>query len=226
MREIDMDRSPRRRHYEFFRALDYPHFNVCAMVDAARLRATARAREVPFFKAILYCAVRAANEVPELRLRIRGDRVIEHDVVHPSYTSMTDAGVFSFTDARYHRDLGRFLRACEEAEEEVRAEASLEDDPERDDYLFITSLPWIHFTSFVHPIDIRNVDSVPRLVWGRAEPRGERVELPFALQAHHALVDGAHVGRYYELLRELFDDPGTFGESLADPSRPRYDLHE
>jgi chloramphenicol O-acetyltransferase type A len=209
MRELDMSRSPRRRHYQFFRALDYPHFNVCAMVDAARLRASARALEVPFFKAILYCAARAANEVPELRQRIRGERVIEHDRVHPSYTSMTDAGVFSFTDVRYDPDPRRFVQACAEAEACVRGEASLEDDPERDDYLFVTSLPWIHFTSFVHPIDIRNVDSVPRLTWGRAEPRDGRLELPFSVQAHHALVDGAHVGRYYELLRELFDDPGS-----------------
>lgn len=209
MREIDMSRSARRRHFEFFRALDYPHFNVCAMVDATRLRSSARERGVPFFKAILYCAARAANEVPELRQRIRGDRVIEHDVVHPSYTSMTEAGVFSFTDARYHADLDRFLKACAEAEAAVLTEAVVEDDPDRDDYLFVTSLPWIHFTSFVHPIDIRNVDSVPRLVWGRAEPRGDRLELPFAVQAHHALVDGAHVGGYYEILRALFEDPST-----------------
>ncbi|HVS12966.1 MAG TPA: chloramphenicol acetyltransferase [Thermoanaerobaculia bacterium] len=208
MRDIDLRSSPRRRHYEFFRALDYPHFNVCANVDAARLRETAHSLDLPFFKAILYCAVRTANEIPELRQRIRGERVVEHEVVHPSYTSMTDAGVFSFTDVRYHTDPREFLRRCAAAE---GAEASLEDDPERDDYLFVTSLPWIHFTSFQHPIHVRQVDSVPRLTWGRAERRGERVELPFSLQSHHALVDGAHVGRFFTLLQEALDDPAILG---------------
>jgi chloramphenicol O-acetyltransferase type A len=211
MREVDMSSSPRRRHFEFFRGLDYPHFNVCANVDVARLRETARAQDLPFFKAVLYCAARVANEIPELRQRIRGERVVEHDVVHPSYTSMTDAGVFSFTDVRYHPDPAEFLLHCTAAEEAVRAEASLEDDPERDDYLFVTSLPWIHFTSFQHPVHIRQVDSVPRLTWGRAERRGERVELPFSLQSHHALVDGAHVGRYFSRLQEALDDPGILG---------------
>lgn len=205
-----MSQSPRRRHYEYFRALDYPHFNVCAMVDVAALRRTSRQTAMPFFKAILYCAVRSANEVPELRQRIRGDSVVEHDVVHPSHTSMTEADVFSFTDVHYDVDPRAFLSACEAAEALVRDEAVLEDDPERDDYLFVTSLPWIHFTSFQHPVDIKNVDSVPRLTWGRAEPRGERLELPFCIQSHHALVDGAHIGEYFRLLQELADDSRVF----------------
>jgi len=80
------------------------------------------------------------------------------------------------------------------------------EDGERDDYLFLSSIPWIAFTSAVHAMHYTPVDSVPRITWGRFfEEKGE-MKMPLSVQAHHALVDGRHMGLYYERIQELFDE--------------------
>ncbi len=45
---------------------------------------------------------------PEFRWRIRGDRVIEHEVVHPSASIMTTGDLFSFCTIRYNQKFPEF----------------------------------------------------------------------------------------------------------------------
>lgn len=207
MKKIDLSNWNRRKHFAFFNAMDYPHFNLCAQVDITALHGFAREKGYSVFKCVLYLTSRAANAVPEFRLRIRGEEVVEHPLVHPSYTSMTEQNVFSFTDVSYNPDPLRFFENCRVAEEKVKQEATLEDHPERDDYLFLTSVPWVHFTSFVHPVNIQQVDSVPRISWGKYVWHGDRLLMPLSMQAHHALVDGAHTGAFFEGFEQLAQHP-------------------
>jgi chloramphenicol O-acetyltransferase type A len=51
------------------------------------------------------------------------------------------------------------------------------------------------------------LDSVPRFAWGRFFADGDRVKMPLDVQGHHGLVDGLHVGRLYQGLQALLDDP-------------------
>ncbi len=80
-RRLDLSGWRRRDHYLFFKDFEQPFFNVCTEVDVTALVALAREQERSFFLALLYLSLRAANGVPELRLRIRGDEVVEYPVV-------------------------------------------------------------------------------------------------------------------------------------------------
>ena len=208
---IDQAAWDRKKHFDFFRQFEYPHFNICANVDITAVRKLAKDKGYSLFKCILYLTSRVANEIPEFRQRIRGNEVVEHESVHPSYTSMTEAKVFTFTDVYFDFDAEAFFQACEEKENEVKSEATLEDNPHRDDYLFITSIPWVHFTSFVHPIRIEGGDSVPRISWGKYVWHGEKLLLPLSVQAHHALVDGLHTGQYFEKMDVYAAEPEGVG---------------
>ena len=204
MKIIDTRTWQRQAHFDFFNQMDYPHFNITAPVDVTKLVVYCKEKGLSFFKCILYLAVKTANDVPEFRQRIRADQVVEHNRVHPSYTSMSKDGVFTFTDVQFDPDPRVFFANTEKVEQIVKEEANLKDEPGRDDYLFITSIPWVSFTSFSHPIHMHPVDSVPRFSWGKYYPQYDRLLLPFSVQAHHALVDGVHVGQYFEgLERDL-----------------------
>ena len=96
MRVIDLETWPRRRHFELYHGLDYPHVGLCANVDISAFRPAVRERGVSFTVAAAYVLARAANELPEFRLRIRGDQVVEHEVVHPSFTVLNEQELFSF----------------------------------------------------------------------------------------------------------------------------------
>ncbi|MGL3600382.1 CatA-like O-acetyltransferase, partial [Veillonella sp. ZSJB6] len=75
-----------------------------------------------------------------------------------------------------------------------------------DSLLYLTSVPWVTFTSISHPTHDQQHDTVPRIAWGKFTETGGRMSMPLSVQAHHALVDGVHVGRYYELLQAWLDD--------------------
>lgn len=200
MKKIEIETWARRKHFEFFKAFDAPHFNVTANVDVTSLYTYAKESNQSFFKLFLYGAVRAANAIPELRYRIRGEEVVEHEVVHPSFTVMLDEDVFNFCAATFYEDLPTFLQEVTMRMERAADEVVIGDD-EPDDLLYITSVPWVTFTSIMHPTHQQQHDSVPRIAWGKFERQGERLVMPLSVQAHHVLVDGVHIGKYYETLQ-------------------------
>lgn len=207
MRVLDLETWPRRRHFELFRGMDYPHFGLCAEVDISSFQPAVRAKGLSFTIAAAYVLARAANETPEFRLRIRGDQVVEHEVVHPSFVVINEQELFSFCTVPYRSDLVEFHSLARERMAQAQANPVLSDEPGQDDLLFMTSMPWVSFTSLSHPIHMHPVDSVPRIAWGKFFTREGRTWMPVAVQAHHALMDGLHAGHYYQRVQQLFDRP-------------------
>lgn len=210
MRYIDIDSWSRSKQYNFFKQMDYPHFNICANVDITNLYDFVKKEKRSFFRTMVYVASRAANEIEEFRYRIREDKVVVHEFVHPSFTVLTESESFSFCETKYNSSLNLFDSEAYRRMNEVQKEIYLEDEPGRDDFLFITSIPWVSFTSFTHPINMNNPDSVPRLAWGKYFEENGRMKLPFSVQVHHALMDGVHVGKYFERLQKLLDRPEEY----------------
>jgi chloramphenicol O-acetyltransferase type A len=58
-----------------------------------------------------------------------------------------------------------------------------------------------------HPENLNPTDSVPRIAWGKFEEGTESLKLPVGVQAHHALMDGVHVGKFYDLVQEYMRKP-------------------
>lgn len=206
MTYLDLNTWPRRKHFELFNALDYPHFSLCGEVDVSRLYPWTKARDVSFFQAAIYMLTRAANEIEEFRTRIRPDGVVLHPTVHPSVTVPTAGNLFGFCTFDYTPDFARFLEIATRAIAAAQAHPSLEDEPGRDDLLYMTSIPWVSFTAMQHPIHLHSVDSIPRIAWGKVAQQGERFTLPLCVQVHHALVDGFHVGRYFALVQRIGEE--------------------
>jgi chloramphenicol O-acetyltransferase type A len=80
--------------------------------------------------------------------------------------------------------------------------------------LFMTAIPWVSFTSFMHPMNLQPPDSVPRFAWGKFFKDGDRIKMPLGVQVHHALMDGIHVGRYYNAVQEYLGMPES---TLGNP---------
>lgn len=152
-----------------------------------------------FHLAAVHALSSAANAVPELRRRGRARHVVEHARVHPSFTAPSDVGGgFGFCEVAFDTDALAFAGAARAEVARVATAPSLDDAPERDDYLFLSALPWVDFTGIQHAMQLHPGDWVPRISWGKVVPSaagGE--EMAVSLQAHHALVDGRAVGAFY-----------------------------
>ncbi len=204
MRTIDMEHWERKMHFDFFRTMDYPHFNLCMNIDISHFLACTRRENLPFYFSMMHAASLAANKTEEFRCRIRGEAVVVHELVHPSFTYLKkDNALFKFVTAEMKDSMSRF--AAEAKDRAENQEAFFDMAGHTDDVLYITCIPWISFTSISHTITLKKDDSVPRISWGKYFNDGAKVMLPFSVQVNHALMDGFHVAKYVSNLEETLN---------------------
>jgi len=205
MEYINMETWPRKEHYAYFHSMDYPMFNISMNLDATNFLRFVKEHKLSFYYAMGFAAAQAANQIPEFRCRIRGEQVVLHDRVHPSFTDLDkDTGLFKYVQVDLTEDIFSF---SEKAVQKSAAQHFFMDVNEeaRDDLLYITCVPWVSFTQVTHPIALGGDDSIPRIAWGKYFASGEKILLPFSIQANHALMDGFHAGKYVERLQSFLD---------------------
>jgi len=210
MKFIDIESWKRKDHYNYFKQLSYPHFSICGNVDITRFYSYIKEMGNPFFISMLYVSTKTANSIKEFRFRIREEKVLEHEVVSPSFTVMGENEMFSFCTVKFIDDFNDFKTNALKKIEKAKNNVSIEDEPGRDDLLYITSIPWISFTSVTHPIQMNPVDCIPRISWGKYFEENGKIKLPLSVQVHHALVDGIHVGEYFNTIQEILDNPEKY----------------
>ncbi len=192
----------RAAHFNFFRRMDYPQYNICVNMDITRFLESIKQQDMPFYYAMIFAATHAINELEEFRYRIRGEQVILHDFVHPSFTDMPVGNdLFKMVTVDVEASMEAFVVKAEEKSRQQQDPFVARDVEGRDDLIYITCIPWVSFTSLSHTISFNKDDSVPRLAWGKYYNDGNRMLLPFSVQAHHSFVDGIHIGRYVDRLQ-------------------------
>lgn len=207
---LDLDVWPRRPHFEFFRTYDNPWFNLCADVDVTALHAWTRsAGGSSFFAASLWCSLAAVNDIEELRYRIRGDGVVVHPVIHGGSTVLLPDDTFRFAYYDFDPDPARFAAHVAAVLDRVKRETGpLDPQDQRDDLVHYSVIPWVSFTSFSHARRWGTADATPKIVFGKHRDAGGRRRMPVSVEVHHALVDGLHVGRFYEAFQRRLDAAG------------------
>ncbi len=204
---IEIQDPHRQKHMAFFRSMESPHFQLTAQEDIRPLLHWAQGRNLPFSPLIVWVLSRAAHDIAEFRWRFRGEQIVEHEWVCPSFTVLTEAStVFSFCTVPFHPDAARFIQEAQRMIEKMQKAPSLEDEEGKDDYLFMSSIPWVSFTGLQHAMHHPG-DSIPRIAWGKYYDSHGKTLLPLSVQAHHALIDGRHMGAYFEKVRALAGQP-------------------
>ena len=207
MRKIDMQTWSRRDHFKLFKTFNHPHFSMCANVDLTKFFPYVKQHGYSFTVSVIYLIARTANAIPEFRHRIRGEQVVEHDTVDPGFTILIDEDLFTFCIIEYTEDFPEFAERGARCIEYVKTHPNLEDDPDKDDVLFMSPIPWVSFTSFNHPMQLHPEDSIPRFAWGKYFNESDTLKMPLQVQGHHAVMDGIHMGRFYEKFQEYLHQP-------------------
>ncbi len=211
MREIIFENPHRQKHFQFFNSMNHPHFNITANVEITHLLAFLKKNSWPITPSIVYLISRVANDIREFRWRIREGKVFEYEKVSPSFSVYTEvADVFSFCNVEYEKDSKNFIQRAFKKSEKMKTEPSFEDEVGRDDFLFLSSIPWVSFTSFEHAMQHHPSDSVPRIAWGKFFEINGKIQMPLSVQVHHAVVDGRHVGQYFQKIEEMAMNPETY----------------
>jgi chloramphenicol O-acetyltransferase type A len=205
---IDTETWSRRHLFRLFKDYDDPFFNICADVDATALLDFTRSRSFSFFVAYHFLSLKTANELEPFRYRLRGDRVLVHERLDAGAILLLADESFTFVYFDFAEDFGEFHAAARAIIERARAEPPpLDARADRDDLVYHSVIPWVSFTSISHARDSRRQSGIPKVAFGKCRDAGGRVMMPVSVEAHHALLDGLHVGRYFERLQGYFSDP-------------------
>lgn len=210
-RYLDLHTWPRRDVFEFFRNFDKPYFNVTTQLDITELVALRGSPHFTNFLGYHYLALRTANEIEPFRYRLQNGKVVIHEVIHGGSTVLMPNETFSFSYFDYHEDFERFAIEAARAIEAVRS-----GDPNfspREDHqavIHFTTLPWVSFTSFSHARNWGREDSIPKIAFGKFKRENNRILLPVSVEVHHALMDGLHVGHFFQNLERAMLEPGGY----------------
>lgn len=207
---LDLETWPRRALFDFFIGYANPYFNITAPVDVTTLVSFARARNVKVSLALHYFALRTANEIEPFRYRLKDGKVYVYDVISGGTTVLLPNETFAYAYYEFQSDFEKFVTDMGRSVEEVRSGDGKLRPTMRDDVIYHTTIPWISFTSFSHARDNKGRgESIPRIVFGKFAEVNQRLMMPLSVEVHHALVDGLHVGRFFEQMQQAVDDPAA-----------------
>lgn len=210
-RDIPLASWPRRAALEHFHRMAQPAFSVTVPVDVTGLRERAATHGATPWLAYHHAALEAANTVDGMRqaMLADGSGVREFATIHASTTVLREDGSFGFVTLPRESSLAVFAARAKPNVERVRRAAGdlfAADDPgdvREETLVHMTALPWLAFTAFTHARGTG--DDRPKVAFGRFREEGGRLLMPVAVDVHHALCDGVHVGRFFQQFQANLD---------------------
>lgn len=189
--------------------MESPFVNITFNLTVDDFRPYCKSKNLPPFHFFLYQLFVALMKVENFRYRIYQGEVIKIDRLIPSYTVKNFNDALNFTRFEFSPDVNVFIeRSLKAREESVNAEKllhSASEFSERDikDYVFVTCIPWLDFTSIQHPIMKFKHTDIPSVAWGKFKDEANgKLSMPFSVQAHHGFVDGYHIHQLAEAIKE------------------------
>lgn len=198
--ELDMEHYPRKEQFDLFRNLAYPYVGMTVNLDITDFMSCIKEEGLPFYLTFLYAAARTANSIPEFRRRIRGNGIIEYDHCISSYTLALENESYCYCTADDRLPFDEFLKDSKQRQELARQRQALAEGEDEDQRFFLSSIPWVSYTSIVQPVPVP-ADSNPRITWGKYFTSEGGIKIPVSVLVNHALMDGLHISKFYSGLQ-------------------------
>lgn len=205
---IAIDSWKRKEHYQFFKDYQEPFFGVTANIDCTKAYQYAKDNNLSFFIYYMFQSLVAVNAIEEFRYRIEDDKVVCYDKIHCSTTALNANNMFAFAFMPY---TDRFKDFYTQSQKEIAyiksiSNMNVNENSSRKDVIHYSTVPWISFTAITHERNFAVPDSIPKLTFGKYFKDGDRLMLPLHINVHHGLMDGYHVGQYFEIFQRLLNE--------------------
>lgn len=201
---IDRSSWARESYFQHYHQEVPCSYSLTATLDVTRLREGG----VKLYPALLYLLTAQVNEQPQFRTAFNRDGVLGiYDAMCPSYTVFhPQEERFSNLWTPWDPDYKTFLASYLADQAQFGAAPGFSPKPGQPDNVFTVSMvPWITFEGFHLNLPKGNDYLIPIFTAGKLRQEGGRQLLPLAIQVHHAVCDGYHVGRFLEGLQEKTD---------------------
>ena len=203
--EINLETWQRRETFALFRTYQMPHYSLTSRLDVSHVIERSRSGGVSAYRACLFAIGAGMHAVPELMVRFRGSKITQYDTVALSMTVPLDRGGFGYAYVPFDPDFKTFDRQCDALIKDVASGSELKPNTgSRDDLVYLSCLPWLDFTSLNNALPGPD-DCIPRVSWGKFVEQATHHDMAMAIEVHHALVDGAHLGVFFDAVQDALN---------------------
>ena len=194
---IDMENWDRREFYEHFINEVVCSYSVTVNLDITNLR------DARLYPAMIWLLTKTVNEMPEFRTSLTKAGLGIYDSMHPMYTVFNKenknfSGIWSYYSEHYMEFLKNYDEDVRVYSKSTRY-APKDGTPENS--FNISMVPWLEFTSCNLNVYDDGKFLLPIFTMGKYFERDGKRLLPLAIQVHHAVCDGYHVGLFVEKLQ-------------------------
>lgn len=207
--KIDLETWDRGYIFRNYLGMDFPYINIGCEMDVTNLYRFVKEQGISFNFAMVYASLKIADESENFHYRILDGEPVRVEKNHALVTHLQKGSdLFVNVDCMDAGDMVTFAKNNRKHADDPVENGNFAAVKGRLDIISYTSIPWISFTHFFRTISKFGADSAPRLAFGKFQKKDGRIMMPFSSQTHHGLMDGVHVGRYYQHLQEYLDDEG------------------
>jgi chloramphenicol O-acetyltransferase type A len=207
MEYIDLETWDRRSYFERYLGTDFPYIVITAHIDVTDLLVFTRKHGLSSYLSMVFAAHHTAESIVNFRYRIRDGRPVVHETTCPCFTYLPEGQeLFILVTMDFVDDI---LQFHEKAKAHIAAQAT---DPGWEDAaaragatIGYSGVPWIQYTHVTRTIMKFGQDSSPKITWGKYFNEGGRTMTALSVQTHHGLMDGIHVGWFYERMQQYID---------------------
>jgi len=205
MKYLDIENWNRKQHFEHFRTLADPSFAIVAKVEVSKCYETAKKNKQSFFVKYLHACMKAINAVENFKYRIEDDKIAIYEAINTSATVSRADNTFGFSYFEFSEDFEIFNARFQKEKERIQNSTNLFPPKYSSACIHCSALPWVNFTGHKEPNSGNKNDSVPQLAFGKVEKENGKMLMSIAVNVNHALVDGYHVGQFFEKFQVELD---------------------
>ena len=198
IRLIDLENWERREYYEHFIKDVVCSYSVTVNIDITNLKGYS------LYPAMIWLLTKTVNDMPEFRTCLTENGPGIYDDMHPMYTVFNKekknfSGIWSYFSEDYSEFLENYQADVQKYSSSTRY-APKEGTPANS--FNISMVPWLEFTSMNFNVYDEGKFLLPIFTMGKFFERDGKRYLPLAIQVHHAVCDGYHIGLFVEKLNE------------------------
>lgn len=203
---IDIETWKRREYYNHYMHNIRCTYSTTHDVDITELLYQCKTNNIKIYASIIYMLTTAVNMYKEFRTNMNTNGKLGYwDNLNPSYTIFNKKSeTFSNIWTTYKTSFSVFHKDCVEDILCYSNAASLTPKSGMPNNSFnISSLPWINFSSFNINVYGDGSYLLPIFTTGKFNKQNGKTVMPLAIQVHHAVCDGYHVGKFFNTLQTL-----------------------
>ena len=196
---VDPNTTSRAQAFEIWMNAPNPMVTFFKTLDVSPLARLSRRRKLKFNMLLCWCVGKAASGVKEFFLLPVGRELFKYDSLAVNTIVKNKTGEVNSCDVPFNDDIQKFNRDYLELTSGVAQTCQNHDLAQS----MVIGTSAIIDTEIDGAVGMNSgIFNNPFIIWGKYRRRFFRTTLTVSFQFHHTQMDGAHAGRFLELLQK------------------------